>query len=372
MGAKVISKLRCYSPNLKDTPTGNVKHLYYISDRTNAMKNIYNNSIFGYINYKNLSDNVEKIDIAKYIRDLSMKKTNVYRGIISLKEQDAVKLGYTERRQWEYLLKNSIKDIGNIMNIPSSNLEYIAVVHYKKGNPHIHYMFWDKNQSVNSCFITENQQNKIRNIVTKRVYEEELKELYVEKDNLKKDISSMELINYIKSTNIDFCDEKIPYQKMNKKNKKEIVKMFKDICKQLPSTGSLKYAYMPKNIKNDLNKLIDKLKESNFDLNESVENYIEKTQQIANYFTGVYKDNILSSETDKIYKMLGNKLLKLMKEYKEISAETILYNLYSIMSRLEDQQAARESSKEYINSLSENAKKEYARIVNYSSEELEM
>ena len=37
--AKVISKIRAYSPNKKDTPTGNVKHLYYIATRTNAVFN---------------------------------------------------------------------------------------------------------------------------------------------------------------------------------------------------------------------------------------------------------------------------------------------------------------------------------------------
>jgi len=37
--AKVISKLRVYSPNKRDTPTGNIKHLYYIATRKNAVIN---------------------------------------------------------------------------------------------------------------------------------------------------------------------------------------------------------------------------------------------------------------------------------------------------------------------------------------------
>ena len=43
--AKVISKLRAYSPNKKETTTGNVKHLYYIATRTNAVANEYGNTI---------------------------------------------------------------------------------------------------------------------------------------------------------------------------------------------------------------------------------------------------------------------------------------------------------------------------------------
>ena len=107
-------------------------------------------------------------------------------------------------------------------------------------------------------------------------------------------------------------------------------------------------------------------------MNESYKNYMKKTTKIASYFSNEQANKIIRKEKDKVYKMLGNKLLNIMKEYKEISAETILYNLFQIMSRLEEQQNARTNSQEYINSLSENAKKEYARLVNYSSEGMEM
>ena len=372
MSAKVITKLRCYSPSLKDTPKGNVKHLYYIANRNNAIKNEFGSSIFGYKEYKKLSSNVEEKEIARYIRKISEDKNNVYRGIISLKEDDAIRLGYTNRESWESLIKSCIKDIAKVVDIPFSRLEYVGVVHFKKGNPHLHYMFWDNDQGINNYFITEWQQNKIRDIVTKKIYAEELKELYQEKDELKKDLSSIDLLNSMKARNLDMCDEKIPYTKIEKKNKKEIVKTFKEISKKLPKKGSLKYAYMSEDIKQDLNKLVDKIIDSNFDMNKSYKNYMEKTKEIASYFSNEQADKIIKAETDKVYRMLGNKLLNTMKEYKEISAETILYSLFQIMSRLEDQQNAKTNSQEYINSLSENAKKEYARLVNYSSEEMEM
>ena len=60
--AKVISKLRAYSPNKKDTPTGNIKHLYYIATRKNAVINEYGSSIFGYYNYENLRADIQKKD----------------------------------------------------------------------------------------------------------------------------------------------------------------------------------------------------------------------------------------------------------------------------------------------------------------------
>ena len=66
--------------------------------------------------------------------------------------------------------------------------------------------------------------------------------------------------------------------------------------------------------------------------------------------------------------MLGNKLLKMMKEYKEITAETLLFNLYDVVSRLEEQENIRANSQEYIKSLSTNAKNEWIRKMSYGSD----
>ena len=49
----------------------------------------------------------------------------------------------------------------------------------------------------------------------------------------------------------------------------------------------------------------------------------------------------------------------------------LFFNLYAIMSRLEEQENSRANSQDYINSLSTNAKKEWARRMSYGSEDLE-
>ena len=119
----------------------------------------------------------------------------------------------------------------------------------------------------------------------------------------------------------------------------------------------------------EINKLIDNLCESNFDMKKSYDNYFKKVEEIADYFSEEQEEKIISSETDKLYNMLGNQLIKMMKEYKEITAEMLLFNLYAIMSRLEEQENSRANSQDYINSLSTNAKKEWARRMSYGSED---
>ena len=232
--AKVISKLRAYSPNKKDTPTGNIKHLYYIATRKNAVINEHGSSIFGYYNYSSLKPDIQKKEVAKYIKAISEEKNNVYRGIISLKEEDAIRLGYTTRKQWETMIQKNIHELAKVMNIPFSRLEYCGVVHLKKGNTHLHYMFWDRSQKINRCYISEYQQNRIRDIITKGIYKEELQELYNERDTIKNDLKNRDLVEEMKTINIENCDSKIPYTKIENKDRKKLIADFKRIAKLLP------------------------------------------------------------------------------------------------------------------------------------------
>lgn len=95
---------------------------------------------------------------------------------------------------------------------------------------------------------------------------------------------------------------------------------------------------------------------------------MDKVNEIGNYFSDEQCKKIIKTETEKMYNLLGNKLIQLMKEYREIKAETIIFNLFEIMSRLENQEEARVNSENYINSLSDNARKEWARRMSYGGE----
>ena len=97
-------------------------------------------------------------------------------------------------------------------------------------------MFWDRSQKINKCYISVYQQNKIRDIITKGIYNEELEEIYKQRDNIKKDLKSRDLIEDMKAINIENCDGKIPYSKIENKDRKKLIVEFKKISKQLPKS----------------------------------------------------------------------------------------------------------------------------------------
>ena len=150
------------------------------------------------------------------------------------------------------------------------------------------------------------------------------------------------------------------------------MQILKELQRRYQKNGRLNYAFLDIELKIEINILIDKLCESNFDMKKSYNNYFEKVNEIANYFSEEQAEKIIKSEKEKLYNMLGNNLIKLMKEYKEITASLLLFKLYEVMSKLEEQENTRANSNDFINSLSTNAKKEWARKMSYSSDELEL
>ena len=106
----------------------------------------------------------------------------MYRGIVSLAEKDAIEQGLTDKEGWETMFIDSVSQIAKNLGIAFCNLEWVATVHYKKGNPHLHYVLWDREQKVKAPFIKVSTQHKIRNALKRNIY----KDYYIEKIKLKK------------------------------------------------------------------------------------------------------------------------------------------------------------------------------------------
>jgi len=68
----------------------------------------------------------------------------VWRAILSLREDDAIKCGYTDRTSWEVALRATLPDLAHKMGIKRSDLKWVAAFHKEKGHPHVHLVFWDK------------------------------------------------------------------------------------------------------------------------------------------------------------------------------------------------------------------------------------
>ena len=85
--------------------------------------------------------------------------------------------------------------------------------------------------------------NRIRDIIAKGIYKEELQELYEQRDNIKKDLKNKDLIEEMKAMSIENCDSKIPYTKIKNPDRKKLIATFKKIANQLPKKRKISLCF---------------------------------------------------------------------------------------------------------------------------------
>ena len=365
--SKVISKIRCYNPSFKNTPQGNKNHLYYIARRNMAISNEKGVSTFGEIDGINVKEAHLK-EIAKEITRKSVRKTNIYRGIISLKESDALKLGYDKQSNWNELMQRRVYDIAKELGISPLNTQWVAVVHLKKGNPHLHYMLWDKDQKINSYFITTKQQCKVRELLTKDIFEDELQEYYDVQNDIKSKFRSNVIALEIKAFDKGACIGKVPYINYSNSELKEIMKKFKDIKQSISSNGRLAYKLMPKDMKKKIDEFVKLFLDINVDFKNEYERYIETAGNIGKCYGGNSKKYYENKARKDLNTILGNQLLNSIKminyenKQEKLIAKNLLQELFRFLSILNDSNEAKlDLYSNYRKEMSKQAKKDYAR-----------
>ena len=150
-------------PNQKKTPKCNYAHIGYIATRPGAVKNEgMRHGLFGKLEPGEVREFATWQEAARLVRELSYRRVNMYRGIISFSPETAAELGLTDHKAWEDYIERHILTLAKYNGIRVQNLQWAAAHHNERGHPHIHVVFWDKNQRTMVPFVHPSIPDKIR------------------------------------------------------------------------------------------------------------------------------------------------------------------------------------------------------------------
>ena len=157
-------------------------HTDYIATRSGVDTGFETHGLFGNILDTDEVEMLELDKIKKHIQNISKKNIDVFKTVISLKNEDAMEYGYFNKKSWKEMLEERMPEIARAFKIPLNDLEWVAAFHAKKDKPHCHLIVWNKNQDMSvqrKPFVNYKQ---IRSAVAKSVFKEELKAIYEIKD----------------------------------------------------------------------------------------------------------------------------------------------------------------------------------------------
>lgn len=196
-------------------------HQDYIATRVGVDFGESTHGLFGYM-YD--TPEVEMLDletIKARVGEMSKKNIDIYKTVISLKENDAVQYNMMSKKAWKDLLEKNILEIANQFKIPIENLEWTASFHNKKENPHCHLLLWNKEQNLEVKRKPFINYKAIRKIIAKEVYKEELKVLYDIKNISKKELENLskdEINKYKEEVKNIYNNEDLMFNIVNTEN----------------------------------------------------------------------------------------------------------------------------------------------------------
>ncbi len=213
------------------------------------------------------------VDLEKAIRELDQYTGNVWTHIISLKREDAARLGYDSANAWQNLLRANRNDIAAAMNIPPNHFRWYAAYHDEGDHPHVHMMAWSTVPE--EAYLTKEGIRRIKSKLMNQIFQQEMLHTYEQKSQ-----SRDELVREARRTIRRLTREMV----QSICSAPEIEQKMEQLVGQLETVkGKKSYGYLPKPAKKTVDEIVDKLEELPV-ARECYEQWCALQSEVENYY----------------------------------------------------------------------------------------
>ena len=306
-----------YKPkNLPSTPVLNVKHLTYIATRPGVIPNPQCGfGLWGRLPGVREPELINDLRTAgQAVRQASPRHT-LWRAILSVDGDTAQTHGLYERGAWEALVNKKIGALAKEMGIRDQDFCWVAAMHYAKGHPHVHILYWDKSDTPHQEAIPPKRfqilAERIRAEWNRELFREELAELRTEKKELDSQLR-LELKALLRDANVS---DAFSLRSVSRDQLDELGGRFLELVRALPPKGALKYKLLPEPAKAAVNAFLDPILRLP-DFTRLSAQYLKLTEEIsALYGNGEEtRGHNLESAREALSTNLGNELLRVVKD----------------------------------------------------------
>lgn len=132
------------------------------------------------------SDTGKPIILSRVEKELNKYEGNVWTHIISLRREDAVRLGFDNVKDWQYLLSAKKNIIASNMNIDPKNFKWYAAFHNEGHHPHVHMIAYSTNP--NEAYLGKVGIRNIKSCLAKEIFKDDLLHIYKEQTQYRDEI----------------------------------------------------------------------------------------------------------------------------------------------------------------------------------------
>ena len=259
----------------------------------------------GLFNEKN-----EPIILNQAANEIAEHKGNVWSHVVSLRREDAVRLGFDNSDAWRELVKRHISDIAKAQNIPLCNLKWYAAYHDTTHHPHIHLLVYSTNPK--QGFLTKAGIDKIRSAFANDIFHDDLQSIYQEQTVSRDELKAVSKNEFESIVNMIASNEHTDPQ---------LEELIRKLYIQLQNVkGKKVYGYLPMEIKETVNKIFSELAKD-----ENIQQLYEKWCGLERlkYKTYTLKETELPElSANKVFQPVRNMIIRTVLNMKPFDANT--------------------------------------------------
>ena len=122
------------------------------------------------------TDDGIQVQLSKVTEELDKHKGNIWTAIISIRREDAERLGFNTGTRWRDMLRTQTEALAKNLKIPMENLRWYAAFHNESHHPHVHLIAYSTVE--NEGYLTQKGVENLRSSFAKDIFQQDLLCIY--------------------------------------------------------------------------------------------------------------------------------------------------------------------------------------------------
>ena len=174
---------------------------------------------------------------------------NVWTPVVSIRREDAERLGYTDVDSWRTLVCSCLPEIARGYKIPLSHLRWYAALHEKEKHVHIHMILFSTNPK--EGYLTKQGIQQVKSAFAGRIFQQDLLCTYERKTEYR---------NELRRSAAERMAELIRQMRTGTIRNDRLEQLTAELAERLKRTSGKKvYGYLPPAIKQIVDEIVDEL-----------------------------------------------------------------------------------------------------------------
>lgn len=122
------------------------------------------------------TDDGVQVQLSKLTEELDKHKGNIWTAIISIRREDAQRLGFNTGARWRDMLRTQTEALAKNLKIPMENLRWYAAFHNESHHPHVHLIAYSTVE--NEGYLTQKGVENLRSSFARDIFQQDLLCIY--------------------------------------------------------------------------------------------------------------------------------------------------------------------------------------------------